>query len=107
MIIGKNGRNTKQLRREIGKSFMQRYGVPVDVLIQVGNMKMGNGGSITSNQILNFKGNRKLVNENAVGLKNMHERVQASSLKRARTGIEHKNEIEKEMMKELREQGVF
>jgi ribosomal protein S3 len=36
LIIGKNGSNVERLSREIGKSFMQRYGIACDVWINVG-----------------------------------------------------------------------
>lgn len=103
LIIGKGGRNIKQMRREIGKSFMQRYGLPVDVLIQIGTRRMA---SIQNSQVLNFKGNRKLVNENARQLRDMHRKVEAAAYRDAQSGVTHKEKMEQELRNEMLKMGM-
>ena len=100
MIIGSKGRNIKRLKKEIAKSFMQRYGIPCDVWINVGFNKTNVYGQ---EELLHYKGNRKMVNENAVGLLKRNRQSQIRSKHESRSGEARKREIQQEMFAQERQ----
>lgn len=99
IIIGRNGRNVNRLKREIAKSFMQRFGLECDVWINVGkriNSVHGLG------QELHFRGNRKLVNENSKMIVKNLRKAHSIASSDAKKGFTKKREVEQQFMQDVK-----